>query len=140
MSQLAPPSMAWAMPRAHVGDAQVSRGAACPPRILDRMVLGDASVAFAAPHAGAANVGLESAYWRIAERFGHAAEWRQLEVIVASLLWLLPPLAVQFITARRRVHWERVSRLMQSVSGDGLRGRGLWIVEVDVQSRGKPTG
>ena len=70
----------------------------------------------------------ESAYWRIAEQFGHAAEWRQWEVIVASLLWLLPPLAVQFITARRRVHWERVSRLMQSVSGDkaGAEGSGLW--------------
>ena len=65
----------------------------------------------------------ESAYWRVSEQFARAAEWEQWEVSVHSLLWLLPPLAVQFNNARRRIHWNRVNKLMRALSGDGA---GLW--------------
>ena len=75
----------------------------------------------------------ESAYYRIAEQFCRAAEWRLWEPIVLALLWMLPPFAVEFLHFRRKLHFARARRLMRQLSmgasdsgGGAAGGGGLW--------------
>ena len=50
-------------------------------------------------------------------------------MIALSLLWVLPPLAVEFLASRRRVHLRRVQRLVAAINKGGVYGEGadaLW--------------
>lgn len=69
----------------------------------------------------------EGAYYRIAEHFARAADWRLWEIIYLSLLWvLLPPVAVRFLHARRKVHWRQARDVMLTMSNERSEGAGLW--------------
>ena len=70
----------------------------------------------------------ERAYYRLAEQLSRAAEWQLWEPIVLWLLSLLsPPLWIEFLRYRRKVHWQRARKLMQQLSSAPADASGgLW--------------
>ena len=68
----------------------------------------------------------EESYYKFAERFGAAATWSLWELILISVLSVLPPLSTHFLRHRRAVHWRRVKLLVTRTTGSAPEGGLEW--------------